>query len=1187
MHKHHADHFKRGGNQFEMGMSRALSLEGLATPSTTATGTGARISVTPVMIKIPPVTSHLELGDFENIPVFAWFMPYIVSSVPPQFMQILADLPTLFDATKAASPSHKKSAEDLLSSSGLSKGAASPLPVVTNNVKTTTTSPHNSPGRHRRNHSSTTYTELSRSTVQIPSDMYAQFAILDSPIPHSVLEKHKSFSTFTGFGSSHLLTRTPCPPVPTVPPSSFPASWKSLGLLWLSKDPTWRPWEVKLVYLLDNYLYEVTADGKVIIGFSPLCGATITRQSYRTSKRDKHLHAPAHHQTAPRQGGSPSNASHKTHPTPPALEAPTLSTVLMITCYTTSEVDVCPQATFYLTSQVKHSQENSESELTRIEAALLQASALTVHDIYNFDVKEQKVEESQSQSNSMKDFRSPSTPLKGLLGSVSQGGEQEDPDNDEDGRVLGRDRFTEVRLARRKPALELEEEYLSRAATPLSARKPVVTANTVPRVARPPPTSTNSISSSILKSTSSSQYDSKIAGSVGSGKNSRVRSGSNGSLSSIPESRRHSSITSSPSTNSLLNLISDAHSSSTTLHSHHDSECDSSDESVANSENESNYGEHNFEEVNSDGETETENRQAKRKTPSVERTITPPPHTLINNSNSGGENYTSPPLSINTPKNNTTISKLTPLTLPRATPTCAVKLISKELFWARVNTQQERTDALVREVLAQALLSRFYKIINTSHHMSAVNTVLPNIKKININKTSNVLGSATVGKKSTREELISKYHATMSLMTASAAFNTKENSNSNSNNMSHDDLALNMSRGKQNNSNSKHGHTPLSTQNSLTFSNNSTVHASNNPLPIVEIYHIFETIDGFAIELELMNSLDLFDKLSVEGPMSELQVSYITAQLVDAIAMCNQMGLAHRDVKLSNVTFPSNSSSSNSEDDDGSDCSDRDEHEERGRGTERERQHNQRRSSDSSSSDDEGPSFGTDSSHAQNNNANNNTALPYKSPYKPFNFSGDSPQVSTHNPASSSAPRTTNPRFNLQHSTVHTGTSFSQPQYESTKLLTVKLADFGMAGFLGSDRKIRGRCGTPGYVAPDILCAEKSGAYDINVDMFSIGVAAYTLLVGYEPFYGADNKELMEANKHVQFAFHSPDWDGVSEETKDFIAQCLQPSAETRITPEQAKKHPFVLQSFDVVKAHEDEKSEKKKVKIAPPSSIL
>lgn len=96
---------------------------------------------------------------------------------------------------------------------------------------------------------------------------------------------------------------------------------------------------------------------------------------------------------------------------------------------------------------------------------------------------------------------------------------------------------------------------------------------------------------------------------------------------------------------------------------------------------------------------------------------------------------------------------------------------------------------------------------------------------------------------------------------------------------------------------------------------------------------------------------------------------------------------------------------------------------------------------------------------------------------------------------------------------------------KSTHGVHVKVADFGMATFAGVDGKLRGRCGTPGYVAPEIFSAGLNGGYGNKVDIFSAGVTLYVMLCGYEPFYGETDAELIEANREAVLEFPDDDWD--------------------------------------------------------------
>ena len=119
----------------------------------------------------------------------------------------------------------------------------------------------------------------------------------------------------------------------------------------------------------------------------------------------------------------------------------------------------------------------------------------------------------------------------------------------------------------------------------------------------------------------------------------------------------------------------------------------------------------------------------------------------------------------------------------------------------------------------------------------------------------------------------------------------------------------------------------------------------------------------------------------------------------------------------------------------------------------------------------------------------------------------------------------------------------------------IKIADFGFSKDFNDD-KLQTSCGSPGYVAPEVLTSE---SYDRSVDMWSIGVIVYILLCGYPPFYADNAPALFKKIMDVKYDFDDPSWDDVSDSAKELIQNLLVKNPSERFTAAQCKNHPWVL----------------------------
>mmetsp|Transcript_18337 Transcript_18337/g.25364 ORF Transcript_18337/g.25364 Transcript_18337/m.25364 type:complete len:334 (-) Transcript_18337:55-1056(-) len=118
----------------------------------------------------------------------------------------------------------------------------------------------------------------------------------------------------------------------------------------------------------------------------------------------------------------------------------------------------------------------------------------------------------------------------------------------------------------------------------------------------------------------------------------------------------------------------------------------------------------------------------------------------------------------------------------------------------------------------------------------------------------------------------------------------------------------------------------------------------------------------------------------------------------------------------------------------------------------------------------------------------------------------------------------------------------------------IKIADFGFSKNFGEE-KLMTSCGSPGYVAPEVLTCE---SYDNSVDMWSIGVILYILLCGYPPFYADNAPALFKKIMDVQYDFDDPSWDDVSEDAKSLIKALLVKEPGSRLSAAQVLQHSWV-----------------------------
>jgi serum/glucocorticoid-regulated kinase 2 len=120
----------------------------------------------------------------------------------------------------------------------------------------------------------------------------------------------------------------------------------------------------------------------------------------------------------------------------------------------------------------------------------------------------------------------------------------------------------------------------------------------------------------------------------------------------------------------------------------------------------------------------------------------------------------------------------------------------------------------------------------------------------------------------------------------------------------------------------------------------------------------------------------------------------------------------------------------------------------------------------------------------------------------------------------------------------------------------LRLADFGMAKFLKGDEKATSFCGTPEYLAPEIITGE---GHNKAADWWSYGILMYEMMVGIPPFFCDNQEKMYQLITRAELRF--PKKINISDTAKDLLQKLLCKDQDQRLGSKNGfndiMQHPF------------------------------
>ncbi len=149
--------------------------------------------------------------------------------------------------------------------------------------------------------------------------------------------------------------------------------------------------------------------------------------------------------------------------------------------------------------------------------------------------------------------------------------------------------------------------------------------------------------------------------------------------------------------------------------------------------------------------------------------------------------------------------------------------------------------------------------------------------------------------------------------------------------------------------------------------------------------------------------------------------------------------------------------------------------------------------------------------------------------------------------------------------------------------MSVKICDFGVSRIIGKCQLIKEQCGTPAYLAPEIIINKGYSGY--NSDIWSLGIVLYAMLCGTVPYRGNSLQELIDDIRAKEILY--PPF--ISKESKDLISKLIVVDPYKRMCIADILKHPWFLgnslpfneENAIVVKEEFDDKSDISEIKLS------